>query len=228
MKLKAEYKITASLLLLFLSFFSISTAQEISQDLEPFNELKTFNGVEVLLVPSEENRIKISGESREEVKFEIVENRLEIKLSLKYIWSKDNTRIIVYSNTVDILDANEGSSIETHEILERENLVFRSQEGASIIVRADAKMVESKAISGGYINLEGKAEEQEVQINSGGLFHGKNFKTKKTVISSTTAAKGEVFASEYCKATAKIGGTVQIFGNPNEIDKTTSLGGKIL
>ncbi len=76
--------------------------------------------------------------------------------------------------------------------------------------------------------MEGKAEEQVADTNTGGHYYGKNLHTKSTEVSAGTAGKAEVYATDYVKATAKLGGTVEIFGRPGEVDKKTSLGGRIL
>ncbi|MGB7785306.1 MAG: head GIN domain-containing protein [Salinimicrobium sp.] len=203
-------------------------AQDVNESLKPFKEVKTFNGIDVVVYPSKENRINITGHSKNEVKYEIVEGRLEIRLSLDNLWSKDNTLIKVYGNSIETIDANEGSKIQVNGELKGENLTFRAQEGATIDAEVEAKKVESKAISGGKITLDGKADSQQVEANSGGHFYGKDLKTKDTDVSAGTAGKAEVYVTGYCRATAKVGGVVKLYGNPDEVDRKTSLGGKIL
>lgn len=204
------------------------SAQEITKELKEFIEVKTFNGVEVIVVPSKENKIEIAGHSSEKVRFEIVENRLEIRLSLDNIWSDDNTLITVYGNSIETIDANEGSIVKTKGVLKSELTVLRAQEGAYIFAEINSENVRSKAISGGNITVKGKAVSQEVEANTGGQFYGKNLNTKRTTITVSTVARGEVYVTDYCKATAKLGGIVEISGNPDKVDHKTSLGGKIL
>lgn len=203
-------------------------AQDINASLEPFKEVKTFRGIEVVVFPSEENRITITGHSKEKVSYEVVEGRLEIKLPIDNIWSDDNTLIKVYGNTIETIDANEGSSVQVEKKIKGDFITFRAQEGANIASAVEAQKVEIKVISGGKITLEGKAQEQQVETNTGGNYYGKDLKTKRTDVSAGTAGRAEVYATEYCKATARIGGVVQIFGRPDKVDHKTSLGGKIL
>jgi hypothetical protein len=218
-------------LLIFSCFLLISSsvmAQEIQEDLEDFNELKTFNGVAVKLVPGQENAIEITGHSKEKVKFEIVEDRLEIRLSLDNIWSNDNTVITVYSNGLATIDANEGSRVDIQGHLKKDDLALRVQEGAQINGQVTAQSLFVKAISGGQIELSGKAETQEVEVHTAGQYHGSGFRTKETVITAGTGGKGEIYASEHCNARAKLGATIIINGNPQQLDTKTSLGGKII
>ena len=226
--MKLRIKTLSGIIFMVLVLLNISVrTQEIAEDLENFTEVKTFNGVEVVIIPSEENRIEITGHSKEEVKFEVTEGRLEIRLSLDHIWSQDNTLISIYGRNIETVDANEGSFVRVDKPLKSENLIFRAQEGANILGRAEAQEIEVKAVSGGKITLEGKATAQQVELNTGGQYFGRDLRTKETTITAGTAGRGEIYATDYCKATAKLGGSIEIFGNPDEVDHKTSLGGKI-
>lgn len=217
----------AALVLLFVLFSASAAAQDISEELSDFNEVKVFNGVEVELIPAKENRIEVTGHSKEKVKFELVENRLEIRLSLENIWSDDNTRITVYFRSLQVIDANESSTVRLNREFTGGNMVFRAQEGASILARINATKASVKAVTGGQIHLRGEANGQEVEINTGGHYYGKDFETESTHVEITAGGRAEVQATEYCKATAKLGGTIQVFGNPKTLDRKTSLGGSI-
>lgn len=227
MKLKNRIskRILFSFLIIFLSLPVV--AQDVEEKLGNFRELKTFNGVEVEVIPSQENRIVITGHSKHDVKFNIVEDRLEIRLSLDNIWSKNNTMITLYSQDLKTIDANEGSLIVVSGEMEGEELTFRVQEGANIEARVNGRKLNAKSVSGGKITLEGKAKDQVVEINTGGQYFGKNLNTERTEVTAGTAGRGEVYATDYVKATARLGGTVEIFGRPDEVDRKTSLGGRI-
>ncbi|WP_324720189.1 head GIN domain-containing protein [Salinimicrobium sp. HB62] len=228
MKLKTNIRSTFLFPLMIL-FLSLSVAaQDVEKELGDFTEVKTFNAVEVEIIPSDKNKIVITGHSKNDVKFDIVEDRLEIRLSLDNIWSKNNTRITLYTKDLATIDANEGSIVEVSGEIKGQELTFRTQEAANILARVNSRKIHAKAVSGGKITLEGKAEEQVVETNTGGHYYGKDLRTSRAEVSAGTAGKGEVYATDYVKATAKLGGTVEIFGNPAEVDKKTSLGGRIL
>ena len=214
-----------------LSFFLYSlnvAGQKVEQDLPDFKEVKVFHALDVLLVPSEFNKIEITGHGKENVEYEVTEGRLEIKLSLEHIFSEDNTLVKIYANNVQVLDANENSVIQVTEKLEGKQLIFRAQEGALITVAVMAEEVKNKAITGGRIEISGMAQKQEVEVHTTGKYYGVELETRNTDVSVTAGGRAEVFVTEYCRATAKLGGVIKIFGNPEVIDKKTSLGGKIL
>ena len=228
LKMKPETGRLFTILLFLVSLTATAQNRDVSKNLEDFQEVRVFNGVEVQLIPSEENRIEITGHSKHEVKFTVVENRLEIKLSLNNIWSKDDTRITVYANRIEAIDARQGSMVEIRDHLKGGEIRFRVQEGSSINGQVNAGKIVSKAVTGGKINLEGKADLLEVDLNTGGLFFGSELRTKETIVKAGTAAKAEIYATEYVRATASLGGSIEIFGRPNEVEQKTSLGGRIL
>lgn len=202
-------------------------AQDITENLPDFSEVKVFNGVEVELIPSEENRISITGHSKEKVKFEVVENRLEIRLSLQNIWSDDNTLITVYTSSAGIIDANEGSIVDVKKELNASSLTFRAQEGAAIYATVKATRVSVKAITAGLVQLRGTSGDLNVDVNTGGKFFGEQLKAEEATASVGTGGQADVNSSKYLKATAKLGGVINVYGNPKELDRKTSLGGKI-
>ncbi len=228
MKLRINFKNFNTTLACYL--FIVSGAvfgQDISAQLSDFNEVKVFNGIEVVLIPAEENRIEITGYSKDKVKYQHVENRLELRLSLENIWSDDNTVVKVYFRKLQVIDANEKSVVEVNGEIVGTNLVFRAQEGASIFAGIDALKQSSKAVTGGQVNLHGKVREQEIQINTGGQVYAKNLISESTTVSISAGGTAEVYADKYCKATAKLGGTILVFGNPEQLDRKTSFGGSI-
>lgn len=224
MKHKIKYVL---LLAIFMCGLQVD-AQEVREELTDFAEVKTFSGVEVRVVPASSNYIEISGYSKEKVKYKVVENRLEIRMSLDNIWSKDNTQITVFAANLEIIDANEGSFVRVDKDLEAETFTFRAQEGAMISANVEANHVISRAISGGNITLDGRAESQKITAHTGGQVNARKLRTDNTEVSTATAGKAEIYATKYVKATAKMGGLIQIYGRPKEVDSKTSLGGKIL
>lgn len=223
--MKATFKFF--LLGFFLYSFNVA-GQKLERDLPNFEEVKVFHALEVILIPSDFNKIEITGHGKENVDYEVTEGRLELKISLEHIWSEDNTLVKVYATNVKVLDANENSVIQVKDKLEGEQLTFRAQEGASIFVVVKAGSVNNKAITGGKIEISGVAQKQEVIIHTGGQYSGAELETEDTSVRVTAGGRAEVFVTQYCHATAKLGGIIKILGNPEVIDKKTSLGGKIL
>ena len=82
-------------------------------------------------------------------------------------------------------------------------------------------------VSGGIITLSGKAKNQDVVVNTGGVFKGKECFTEQTKVSVSAGGSAEVYATEIVKANVKAGGSIMIYGNPKLADTKKVLGGKI-
>jgi co-chaperonin GroES (HSP10) len=101
------------------------------------------------------------------------------------------------------------------------------QEGANITAALQVGFAKMKAVSGGMINVNGLARIQEIKINSGGIFDGKNLKTKDTKISVTAVGEAHIYASEKVEIRVAAGGNVYVHGHPNQVKKKRLVGGCI-
>lgn len=228
MKLKNRIQGKVLLFLMIMGGYANVFAQNITEELADFSELKVFNGVVVEVLPGEENRIEISGHSKDKVKFELVDNRLELRLSLENIWSDDNTKVRVHTRSLEVIDANEGSIVDVPEALSGTSFTFRAQEGAAVYAKVESPNISVKAITAGLVQLRGSTRDLEVDVNTGGKYFGKQLESENAEVNVGTGGQAEVFASEYAKATAKFGGRILLFGDPGKLDSKTTLGGKIL
>lgn len=223
MKVIANLKI----MLLFLTVSGAVSAQEISESLQSFSQLKASNSVNVELIPSTENRLEIVGYDKDEVQYEIKGNRLEIRLSWDNVFSDSNTLVTVYFKDLEEIEANSRSSISLEESYVGKSMVFNAGEGANINAFISAERVSVKATTGGHIRLFGQAGSQEVRVNTGGLYSGREFETEDAEVRIATGGQADVYASESCRVNARLGGNANIFGNPQRVDQKSSLGGSI-
>ncbi len=205
-----------------------SQAQDaIIKNIGDFNELKVFDKIQVTLVKSDKNKVKVTGVKKREVV--IVQNGdlLKIRMSLNNLWDNNNTKVIVYYTELGKIDVNEGARVETNDVLVADNLDLRAQEGASIFAQVETGFLYAKTITGGEIEIHGSGREQEVVITSGGQYYAKPFKTMITQVKVSAGGIAEIYAKKYVKANTNAGGTIKIYGNPKEVDSQKLLGGKI-
>lgn len=202
-------------------------AQEISQSLPSFSRFKASNGINVKMIPSDQNKLEVDGYDKDEVKFEVKGNQLDVRLSWDNVFSDSNTWVTVYFVGVDEIEANSKSTVELLDEFEGDSMVMSAGEGANLIARLKANRVSLKVTTGAHLQLFGEADRQEGKVNTGGVYSGRDFKTKDTEISVATGGQANIFASEQCRVDAKLGGSVRVYGNPNRLDQKTSFGGSI-
>ncbi|MDO1512900.1 head GIN domain-containing protein [Maribacter confluentis] len=201
---------------------------KVTQNLDAFKEIKGFDGLSINLIKSNENKAVITGENTSSVA--IVNNNgvLKIRMQIGKIFSGYKTFIdVYYSNPLVVIDVNEDARIITEDIIQQDVLELKAQEGGELIVQAEVEQMLIKSVSGGIIKTSGNANLQDVQINTGGVYEGKNFETNFSTINVNAGSRAEINARDYVKATVKAGGEVLVFGNPKKLEEKTVFGGTI-
>tara|TARA_R110000744_G_scaffold173255_1_gene292010 strand:+ start:893 stop:1570 length:678 start_codon:yes stop_codon:yes gene_type:complete len=218
------------LVLMFLFGCILVTGQDskVTHKLESFKELKGFDGLSINLIKSTENKAIISGENTNSVAIVNVEGVLKIRMQIGKIFSGYKTFVdLYYSDKILVIDVNEDARIVSKEIIKQEVLELKAQEGGELIVNAEVEQMLIKSVSGGVIKTTGSSNLQDVQINTGGIYEGKNFSTNFSTINVNAGSRAEINAKDYVKATVKAGGEVLVYGNPKKLEEKTVFGGTI-
>jgi len=216
------------LAILFLGFTAFSFAQDRTENLGDFNELKVFNGLTVDIIKSDQAKIEITGEKTGDVNVKNVNGKLKLSLKFPENFNPDKVRITIFYNLdLTILDVNEGSAIFSNETIDQVSLTVKAQEGAYIHVPIDVKYLTVKAVSGGSIKLKGNAVNQEVFVSTGGVYDAYELITEYADVTAASGANIEVNVSNLLDASVRFGGTILYKGNPEKVNAKKVMGGKI-
>lgn len=193
-----------------------------------FNSLKAYDRIQVELVPAAEAKVSILSHNQKDV--EVINKNGELKLRM--IASKtmqgETTKIKVFYRELDALQASQGAIIKNQEPLEAENLSLTSNEGSIIDLKIITDQLMVKANSGAIIKVSGKADSQDIVINSGAQFYGKNVESGNTNVTTNAGGTAEVFSNDTVNATTRAGGVIEVYGNPEHKNEQKMLGGKII
>lgn len=208
---------------------TIAIAQNrIEKDVPEFSEIKVFDLIEAELIKAEKNQVIITGANIDDVKILTDDDGvLKIRMMTKTRFNGDDTNVKIYYTNVNILDANEGAKITSNGVFRQKSITVRCQEGGEVYVDLDTEIATFKSVSGGSVNVSGSANFQEITVNSGGGFRGKELKSLKTEVNVTAGGVAEVNARDNVIAKVTAGGTINIYGNPKNVEKKKRLGGKI-
>lgn len=200
----------------------------ITMELSEFTEIKAFDGLSVNLIRSDVNKAVITGVNTRKVA--VVNNGgvLKLRMEIDKLFSGYRTFIdIHYAQPLLIIDVNEDARITSEESIEQEVLELKAQEGGEILLPATVKQLLIKAVTGGVITANGNADNQDIIINTGGVYEGKDMKTQFTTVNVNAGSRAEIHATTYVKATVKAGGEVLVYGDPDRMEEKTVFGGKI-
>ena len=214
--------------LILLCITAIGFAQNpITKNVGDFTEVKVFDRMVVNLVKSEENKVVISGEDASQVQVINKDGKLKIRMELGLIFDGNNTFVNVYYNDLEIIDGNEGAEIISNELIEQDEIEIKMQEGARIKVGLQVREVTFRAVTGGIIEASGISQEQDITINTGGSFEGRDLKTERANIFVQAGGEVEAYASKKVDVVIRAGGDVVVYGNPEKVSRKRTFGGRI-
>ena len=216
--------------IIFLFFLSniIFSQEEITKNLGDFHELKTYRGLNIELVKSDEAKIVIGGKRADQVVVKNVDGVLKITLKVPDSFSNKDIIITIYvRDDIDIIDANEGSIISSNDTIKQEKIELKSQEAGKIILNVETNQLVIKVISAGKVILEGSTEDQTIVSNTGGFYDGENISATNTYIKASSGGLGTVNGIKLVDANAKLGSTITVLGKPEELKIKESFGGYV-
>jgi len=199
----------------------------IEKTIGEFTELKVYDLIEVELIKADDNKIIITGKNAAAV---IVNNKngtLKIKMTLEQAFDGNKTKVKLYYTNVDVIDANEGSNIYSNDVIKQFEIDLNAQEGAVVEAKLDVKYVNIRSVTGGDITASGTSKNQDVSIYTGGKYNGKTLLTEYTEVSIRAAGEAYVNASKEVDAKVRAGGVIHIYGNPEQVNESRVLGGRI-
>lgn len=221
---------------LLVIFWVVSTSSQalsaqdasITRSLESFSEVKVFDGISLKLIKSDRNEAVVRGENTDKVA--IVNNKgiLKIRMQITKIFSGYRTFVdLYYTDPITVIDVNEDALVTAEDTIRQDVLEVKAQEGGEIRIQAEVTQFLVKAVSGGMITAEGRSKNQDVQINTGGIYKGSTFQTGFCTVNVNAGSTAEINATDYVKAAVKAGGKVFVYGDPAKMDEKTVFGGTI-
>jgi hypothetical protein len=214
--------------LLFISKTTIAQDERTTHDLQPFSEIKAFDGLSINLIKASENKAVITGANTKNVAIVNNDGVLKIRMQVTKLFSGYRTFVdVYYTDKLVVIDVNEDARITSKEAIKQDVLELKAQEGGELVINAEVEQLLIKTVTGGVIQTTGTADLQDVAINTGGIYEGKELITKFSTINVNAGSKAEIYATNYVKATVKAGGEVLVYGNPEKMDEKTVFGGII-
>ena len=195
----------------------------------PFSALKIFSGMEVQLIPSEENKVIVYGDYQQSVIVQKKGSTLKIKQSITSLITKEFSFVEIYfSQPVNHITANQRSKITAKQRLEQEEISLKVREGSKVAFEIDSERIKSNVATGGRLTLEGTTKTLDLKINSGGSCEAEKLKAESVITHVVAGGVAYVNAKDQLEAKVTGGGIVRVFSKPRKQITQTTLGGKII
>lgn len=196
--------------------------------IDPFTKIKVFDGLQVELIPSKENKVVTSGTHWAKVAVVQKGNLLKLRLPIDKFLGGKGTFVEVYFNSeVRVIDANEESRVVYEDKGKRDRIEIKAQEGGQIYLTGKFTQLVAKAVTGGSLFVEGATEYQDIRISTGGLMQAKDFLADYTTVRVYAGGRAEVHSKDYLGAEVRAGGTIRVYGDPLKMDEKKFIGGTI-
>ena len=219
----------AYILLCVFSWFSIVAQDRVEFIEEDFNKLKVSSGIIAeVIYGAENNKVEIGGFDQDEINIRLRRDELRISLPLNYLFSNSDTDVKIFIQKAESIEATSAAELTISGAIHQEKIHFRAVEGATIqALDIQVNELEIFSLTGGAIQLKGKADHQNVTVKTGGEYEAASLKTKTTNVEVSYKGFATVYASEQCDAKVIAGGEIAIHGSPSQFDEETKLGGII-
>jgi hypothetical protein len=201
---------------------------QVTKNLGDFSDVKTFDKLKVILISSSENKAVITGNRENEVEFVNRNGELKIRMPFPKLLSGDDISIKLYFVNIQSISASEGSFVSSDVNFKQTIMDVDAREGAEINIDLDVEKVKVKAVTGGIIELSGKALNQDVTLMTGGILNSRELHTSQTTINVSAGGNAEIYADTLVDAKVRAGGSIYIYGSPKQINKETLFGGTII
>lgn len=215
--------------ILTLTLVVTANAQTKTITLQEFDGVKAFDQINVTLIKSSENRAVVTGDDVDEVKVVNIDGTLKVRMELDNFLDGNQTNVTLYhTKDINILDSNEGAKIMSDNQIESNYLVLNAQEGGIVQVAVNSTNLDVKAVTGGEVSATGAAPNLEVVVRSGGSYSGKELLSNQADVNVVAGGDAWVHVDEYVEATVTAGGTIEIYGNPETVNRNKTFGGSII
>jgi len=192
-----------------------------------FAKVTAFDQIDVTLIPAKENKVLLTGSGSEEVELVNKNGELKIRMPLTRLLDGDNVSATVYYKKIEAVEANEGSRIASEAIFTATSFDIKAKEGSQIKLLLKVDRLTARVANGSTINLSGTAKNQEVLVNSGGIYEAQKLVTNQTVITVNAGGDSDVYATDLVEAKVRAGGDIIIYGKPKQINQKIVAGGTI-
>ncbi len=215
-------------LILFIVCTQLFSQTPTTKTLGGFSELKVYDLINVELIKASENKIIISGANSNNINIKQKNSTLKIRMKLKYKFNGAETQVKIYYTDIDIIDANEGSSVFSKDIIKQYEIVLKAQEGSQISVKTETKRLIVKSVTGSTVTTTGTSENQDITIRTGGVYKGGNNTVENTDLSIKAGGEAAVKTTNVLDIKIFSGGDVHIYGTPKQLKQKKIFGGRII
>lgn len=201
---------------------------QLTRGIGAVRELDVTDKINVILVPSDNNEVMITGALANQVEISEVNEVLRIKMTSGYIMKGDQTEVTVYTPTLRSISVRKGAHVHMEkDEIHIDSLLLTANEGAKLNLIVHVNHLESYSTAGSTTDLSGEAKKQEANVAFGGKYIAKDLISEHAYARVNAGGNCEIHAKQSVDVQTRAGGVINIYGNPAERKQKKLAGGKI-
>ena len=215
-------------LIVFFVCAQVFSQDSVTKTLGEFSELKVYDLINIELIKSEENKITISGDNKNDVSVIQKNNKLKIRMKLDKMFNGKKINVKLYYTSVDEIDANEGANVRVNGKIKQYEIILRAQEGAKITATVDTKLLSVKSVTGGVVTTTGQTSKLDLSLQTGGVYKGSKTITQNSSLFIKAGGEASVNTTNVLNVKIFSGGDVFVYGTPKQLKQNKLFGGRII
>ena len=214
-------------IIFLLGTFTFLGQSKIDRNLGDFSKVAVYDGINLELIKSDENKVEITGKN---TNFVVVKNKngdLKIRLNLERRFSGDKTKVTLFYKTLYNIISHEGSNVFSKDTIKQADLSVKANTGSTLNFIVALNTLNTTSATGSTVNLSGNAEYHDCSTSTGAEIDAEKLTTTETYATSTTGGLIEVSATKELEANSKLGGIINVYEKTDKIVESISLGGVV-
>ena len=214
-------------IIFLLGTFTFLGQSKIDRNLGDFSKVAVYDGINLELIKSDENKVEITGKN---TNFVVVKNKngdLKIRLNLERRFSGDKTKVSLFYKTLYNIISHEGSNVFSKDTIKQADLNVKANTGSTLNFIVALNTLNTTSATGSTVNLSGNAEYHDCSTSTGAEIDAEKLTTTETYATSTTGGLIEVSATKELEANSKLGGKINVYEKTDKIVESISLGGVV-
>ena len=214
-------------IIFLLGTFQFFAQSKIDRDLGDFSKVAVYDGINLELIKSDENKVEITGKNTNYVVVKNKNGDLKIRLNLERRFSGDKTKVTLFYKTLYNIISHEGSNVFSKDTIKQADLNVKANTGSTLNIIVSLNTLNTISATGSTVNLSGKAEYHDCSTSTGAEINAEKLTTTETYATSTTGGLIEVSATKELEANSKLGGVINVHKKTDKIVESISLGGVV-
>ncbi len=216
-----------TIFIFLLGTISLFSQVEIERDLGEFSKVSVYDGINLELVKSEENKVEISGKNTGYIVVKNKNGDLKIRLNLEKRFAGDNTVVKLFYKTLYNIISHEGANVFSKDVIKQPDLFVKASTGSTQSLVVNLNTLKTTAATGATIEISGESVFHETTATTEANINAQKLTTVETEAVSNTGGIVDVSASKELKVNSKLGGIINVHKKTDKITEKISTGGSV-